>query len=163
LNHSGLYQLAFINNDQPGMQQQVEWTRGRSVEYLALDWQTGAAAFAGGWCKAQELARGAIEMTARGDTQEIAAQYATEQALRGAVFGDCRVARSEASQGLKLARGRLSLPRVALALALCGETNQAKTLLDEVAKRFPEDTLINSVWLPFARRWNYNAATRRKR
>src|SRR5438093_2070749 len=65
-----------------------------------------------------------------------------------AVFGDCRVARGEASQGLKLARGRASLPRAALALALCGETNQAKSLIDELTKRYPEDTVINGLWLP---------------
>jgi predicted Zn-dependent protease len=90
-------------------------------------------------------------MTERGDTQETAARYATEQALRGAVFGDCRQVRADAAQGLMLARGRISLPRAALALALCNETNQAKPLIDELTKRNSEDTVINSIWLPVIR------------
>ena len=56
----------------------------------------------------------------------------------------------EAAQ-LKLARGRISLPRAALAFALCGESNQAKKLLDEIGKRFPADTLINELWRPAIR------------
>jgi eukaryotic-like serine/threonine-protein kinase len=146
--HSALYQLAYIDGDAAGLQQQIEWARGRPDEYLALDWQTGAAAFAGQRRRAQELASRAIELAARGDTQEVAARYAAEQALRSAVFGDCRQARASAAQGLKLARGRLSLPGAALAFALCGESNQTKMLLDEIAQRFPTDTLINELWLP---------------
>ena len=52
---------------------------------------------------------------------------------------------------LNLARGRASLPRAALALALCGQTDQAKPLVDELTKGYPEDTLINSIWLPVIR------------
>jgi len=72
------------------MQQQIDRAHGKPDEYIALGWQTGAAAFAGQWRKAQELSRRAIDMAMRGDTKEVAAQYATEQAMRGAVFGDCR-------------------------------------------------------------------------
>lgn len=148
---AALYQLAYIDGDAAGMQQQTDWARGRPDEYIALDWQTGGVAFSGHWRRAQELARRAIDLPARGETREVAARYAVEQALRGAVFGDCRQARADAAQGLKLARGRLSLTRASLAFALCGQTTQAKTLLDEVAKRFPEDTLINELWLPTIR------------
>ena len=70
---------------------------------------------------------------------------------QSALFGDSRQARAYASQSLKLLRGRLSLLRAALAFALCGESNQAKTLLDEIAKRYPADTLINELWLPVIR------------
>jgi serine/threonine protein kinase/Flp pilus assembly protein TadD len=149
--HSYLYQLAFIDSDTIGMQRQLDWARGKPEEHFALDWQTGATAFAGQWRKTQDFSWRAIGMTERGDTQEIAARYATEQALRGAVFGDCRQARADAAQGLKLERGRVSLPRAVLALALCGETNQVKALTDELAKRYPEDTVVNSIWLPAIR------------
>ena len=149
--HRILYQIAFIDGDRAGMQQQIDWTSGKLDEYVALDWQTGAAAFAGQWRRAQELSRRAIDLAARGDTKEVAAQYATKQGLRGAVFGDCRRARADAAQGLNLERGRASLLRAALALALCGDSNQAKPLVDELARRYPEDTLINSMWVPAIR------------
>ena len=47
--------------------------------------------------------------------------------------------REDAAQGLSLERGRVSLPRAALALALCGESNQVDPLIDELKQRYPED------------------------
>jgi len=149
--HSLLYQIAFINNDPAGMQRQIDWARGKPDEHIAFDWQAGAAAFPGQWRKARDLSRRAIGLAARGDTQEIAARYGAEQALRGAVFGDCRQAGIDAAQGLKFTRSRISLSRAALALALCGAANQARPLDGELTKRYPEDTIINSIWLPAIR------------
>jgi eukaryotic-like serine/threonine-protein kinase len=146
--HAILYQIAFTEGDTALMRQQIDWARGRPNEYIAFDWQTGAAAFAGQWRKAQDFSRLAIDLAAPGDTQEVAARYATEQALRGAVFRDCRQASADAVKGLALARGRASLPRAALAFALCGQASQAKTLTDEISRRYPEDTVIHSLWLP---------------
>ncbi|MFN0119551.1 MAG: hypothetical protein ACKV2V_03505 [Blastocatellia bacterium] len=81
----------------------------------------------------------------------IPARYANEQALRGAALGNCRAAAIAAAQGLKLARSRVSQPRAALALALCGAANQAKSLADELTKLYPQDTLINELWAPVIR------------
>jgi len=149
--HFLLYQLAFIDSDTTGMERQIDWGRGNPEEHFAFDWQTGAAAFAGQWRKAQAFSRRAIEMTERGDMQETAARYATEQALRGALFGDCRQAKANAAQGLKLVYSRISLSRAALAFALCGEARQAQPLVAEMSKGYPEDTLLNSLWLPLIR------------
>jgi predicted Zn-dependent protease len=131
--------------------QQLDWARGKPEEYVAFDWQSQEATFAGQWRRAQELSRRAIDLATHGETKEVAARYATEQALRGAVCGDCRQAKADAAQGQKLARGRISLSRAALALALCGEADQAQPLVAEMSKRYPKDTVINSIWLPVIR------------
>ena len=105
----------------------------------------------------------AIELAGHGDTKEVAARYAAEQALRLAVLSSNFSLPSPQHRKLKLeieklvqtalnlARGRASLPRSALALALCSQTGQAKPLVDELTKRYPEDTIINSIWLPVIR------------
>jgi serine/threonine protein kinase/tetratricopeptide (TPR) repeat protein len=149
--HPQLYQLAFINADAAGMQEQLDWARGRVDEYVALDWQTNAAAFTGQWRHAHELSRRAIDLAERRDNREVAARYATEQALRSAVLGDCRLAKASVAQGLAFGRGRLPLERAALALALCGVPQQAQSLADELAKHFPEDTLNLEIWQPLVR------------
>ena len=64
---------------------------------------------------------------------------------------DCQRAKAGAAQGLKLAVGRALSPRAALALALCGEAQQVTLLIDELSNRYPEDTVINSIWLPTIR------------
>ncbi len=149
--HSALYLIACAEGDATGMQQQLAWAQGKPEEYVALDWQAGAAACAGQWRQAQGFARRTIDLAARGNTKELAARYATEQALRGVVFGDCQQAQADAAQGLQFASGRASLPRAALALALCGVAQPVKLLIEELSQRYPEDTVINSIWLPTIR------------
>ena len=146
--HAGLYQIAYAAGDAAGMQQQLDWMHGKPEEFVALDWQAGAAACAGQGRQARELARRAIEVAARGDTKEMAARFALEQALRGVALGDYAQACVDARQGLSFARGRASLPRAALALALCGAADEAEPLLDEMRQRFPTDTAIHAIWLP---------------
>ena len=149
--HTALYQIAFAEGDAAGIEQQLAWAKERPDEFVTLDWQAGAAAFAGQWRKAQECARRAIDLTARGMTKELAARFATEQALRGAMLGDYPQAAADAEQGLKIERGRASLPRAALALALGGAAQQVEPLIDELQQRYPEDTMINFIWLPVIR------------
>jgi eukaryotic-like serine/threonine-protein kinase len=90
-------------------------------------------------------------LAGRGDTKKLAAQYAAEQALRGFAMQDCKRAKAAAIQGLKTAGGRAATPRAALALALCGASNQVKLLIGELSGHYPVDTLINSLWLPTIR------------
>ena len=149
--HAVLYFIACAEGDTQSRQQQIEWTRGRPDEFVALDWQAGAAACAGQWREAQEFARHAIDLAAHGNTQELAARYAVEQALRGVVLEDYPQAKADAAHGLQLARGRASLPRAALALALCGEAHQVTPLINELRQCYPDDTMIHSIWLPTIR------------
>ena len=149
--HAVLYLIACAEGDTQSRQQQLDWTRGRPDEFVALDWQAGAAACAGQWHEAKEFGRQAIDLAAHGNTQELAARYAVEQALRGAVLEDYSQAKADAVQGLQLASGRASLPRAALALALCGEAQQVTPLIDKLSQSFPNDTMIHSIWLPTIR------------
>jgi tetratricopeptide (TPR) repeat protein/predicted Ser/Thr protein kinase len=149
--HSFLYQIAFIQGDTAGMQQQIDSRDRQPDEYVAFDWQAQTAAFAGQWRRAQDLSRRAIDLAARGDAIEPAARYHAEQSLRAAVFGLFTTAKAAGAQSLALERNQVTLTRAALALALCGESSHTQQLVDELAKRYPKDTLVNGLWLPVIR------------
>jgi len=152
--HSMLYQIVFIESaggDKEGLQKQIDWARGKPDEYIAVDLQTGTTAFAGQSRKSRELALRAIDMATRGGMKEVAARYAAELATRNAVLGNCLQARSDTALALTLERGRASLPNSALALALCGEAHQVKSFVDELTKCCPQNTVINSLWVPMIR------------
>jgi hypothetical protein len=68
-----------------------------------------------------------------------------------AEFGNQRFAREKADQAVAVARGRDTLMLAAVAYALAGHATGAQALSDELAKRFPTDTLANAVWLPASR------------
>ena len=149
--HSFRYQIAFVDGDTAAMQQQLDWARGKPDEYVALGWQTQTAAFLGQWRRSQDFTRSAIELATRGDAKEVAAQYAVEEALLGAVFGQCSQIKAETSQLPGLERNTPSLTRGALALALCGDAGEAQSIADELTKQYPKGTLLNSLWVPIIR------------
>ncbi|MFY9611513.1 MAG: protein kinase [Blastocatellia bacterium] len=146
--HYFLYQIAFAEGDTVGMQQQLTWASGRLDEYMALDWQNGSAAFGGQWRRAQDFWRRSIDLATRSEAREVAARYAAEGALRAAALGKCNQARTAVAQSLALERNQVSMARLTLALALCGEGHQAQSLGEELVKRYPKNTLINQLWLP---------------
>ena len=47
--HRNLYVLAFIAGDNAGMQQQVEWAKGKQDEFILLEAQAQAAEYSGKW------------------------------------------------------------------------------------------------------------------
>ncbi len=161
--HRFLYIVAFIETNAAAMAENLTWFVGRSDEYLALNLQTGAAAFQGQWRKAQDSARRTIDLASRSDAKEVAAQFAAEQALRivfwssatGLPSGDDSqlkvVLKTQTNNALKLKRSSLVLSLAALALAACGHSAEAKSLIDELKKERPKDTLINELWLPTIR------------
>ena len=107
-----------------------------------------ARSFAGQWHRASELERRATELASHGDARETAARYEAVQAVRAALFGQFGSAKAAVSQSLALERDQVTLTRSALALALSGNTSQTQVLMDEVARRYPKDTLAGVLWLP---------------
>jgi serine/threonine protein kinase len=148
--HGGLYQLAFVEGDAAAMQQQLESLRGVPEEYIAADLQAGTAAYSGRWRQSEEFARRAIDLAVRVDVKEVAARYAAEQGLRAAAFGRCDETKTYDAQSLSLERNPLTLERVALGEALCGD-GQAQSLIDELAKQHPNDTLAGGLRSPLVR------------
>jgi tetratricopeptide (TPR) repeat protein len=94
----------------------------------------------------QWICRGACHRVVDRDSKPQSERASGQNQRRGQARG-----LDEASCPAGPSRGRVSLPRAALALALCGESNQAKLLREELTKRYPEDTVINSIWPPLIR------------
>jgi serine/threonine protein kinase/tetratricopeptide (TPR) repeat protein len=146
--HNWIYNIAFIRGDASSMKHEVETLTGKSGEYMALDWQTNSSAFGGRWQQAQDFSRRSIDLAAHSNTKAVAAQYAAEEALRAAVFGQCAQTKAAVTQALSFEHNQVSLTRSGLALALCGEVAQAQSLIDELAKDYPHFTMVNEIWLP---------------
>jgi len=70
-------------------------------------------------------------------------------ALREAWFGNAKESREAAGEALKLQpESRAVKLETAVALAMAGDTNRAESLEQDLAKHFPLDTQIQSLWLP---------------
>jgi serine/threonine protein kinase/Tfp pilus assembly protein PilF len=145
-----LYLLAFLRADATAMAEQQQWFAGKP-EYenygLALASDTGA--YNGHLAKAQELNNRAVDSAIRADNKEMGAIYLANAALQQAAYGNATEARQSAEGALKVAPTSQSVEvEAALAFAMADDTARAEYLAQDLGKRFPLDTQMQSLWLP---------------
>jgi tetratricopeptide (TPR) repeat protein len=132
------------------MDREVAWSVGKEgVEDLLLSYQADTAAYSGQIEKARELSRRAVASAEQAGEKETAAGYQAESAMREALLGDSAEARTLAADALVLSTSRDVEARAAFALAVTG--GPADRLADNLAQRFPEDTMIQFIFLPVIR------------
>jgi tetratricopeptide (TPR) repeat protein len=147
------------------MERQVAWFAGRPDEYQIRELQARALAFAGRRREASaSLAQAAALAQARGLPAERARILANDFNL-SATFGLNQLAGKQSDLVLALLAnenisseelqpsliGQLDSQPLAWSLALAGDTKRAQTLADDFTRKFPLDTIHNSVWLPIIR------------
>lgn len=152
--HIRLYQLAFVQGDQNAMKEQLDWVAANGKPEDALNWQAQVAAFSGQLAKADQLNDRMIEMNRNTDAKEMLAQILSMGAVRDATLGNCSRATQIAKQALDLSREQTNLVSAANVYAACGQAGLVQTLLDEMIKRFPLDTLMNTNSVPIVRAQN---------
>jgi eukaryotic-like serine/threonine-protein kinase len=147
-----LYGIAFYRHDTAEMVRQVARATGASgQEDLLLAMEADTSAYFGNLGKARELTRRAAESAELAAEKETAAGYYAVSALREALFGDAAEARQQVIVAKRRSTGRDLDYGVALALAYAGDANRARTLADDLGKRFPEDTGLQFNYLPTLR------------
>ncbi len=148
--HLVLYAVEFDEKNPKGMAEQAAWFEGRpELQHEILADESDTEAYAGHMTKARELTRRAVEAAVRADNKESAAVWQLYSAWREALFGNLEEAKREAAAGLALATDSQSVQELtALVFARAGETARANTLAQELAKRYPIHTIVQSYWLP---------------
>ena len=147
-----LYGIAFCQNDSAEMARQVASSASKPGEedlLLALDADT--AAYFGHRRKALEFSRRAADSAERAGEKETAASYYAVAALREALFGNMYKARQLGTTAKGHSTGRDMNYGVALALAYAGDASRAQALTDDLAKKFPEDTVVQYNYVPTLR------------
>jgi len=150
--HARLYEVSFVQGDAAAMKAQIDWAAGKADEYVAQNWQAQAAEFSGQLARANQFSERAVELAQRKtELKEATAQTILQEAERNATFGNCGSVTQSTARALGLSKDRLSLISAANAFATCGQASPAQSLIDELSKRFPDDTLLSTVSLPLMR------------
>ncbi|HEX3354684.1 MAG TPA: protein kinase [Terriglobales bacterium] len=149
--HADLYLLAFLEGDKAAMQHEADWAKGRRDEFVMLETVAEATAAGGKLQQARETYRQAVESAQRAKLPENMAGIMVRQARTEAEVGNAAQARELVRTALAADRGRFVLPLAGFAVATAGDAAQATAVADELAKRFPDDTLVNNVWVPSIR------------
>jgi tetratricopeptide (TPR) repeat protein/predicted Ser/Thr protein kinase len=146
--HYDLYGIAFLQQDAAGMEREAAGLMGTGWEDLILGLESDTAAYGGQFAKARELTRRASDWAQRADKRETAAYHEAEAAVREALVGNMSQAKQQAQAALALSTGRDVEAVSAIALGLAGGAPQAMPLAADLAKRFPEDTIVQFEHLP---------------
>jgi eukaryotic-like serine/threonine-protein kinase len=150
--HNALYALAFFKADAAAMAQQQQWFAGKPEENAGLSVASDTEAYAGHLRKARELIKQSVDSAVRADSKENGAIWLENAALREAAFGNLTDAKRTGEEGLKLVPTSQGVQvEAALAYAMAGDGSQAESLAQDLNKRFPLDTQVQSLWLPAIR------------
>jgi tetratricopeptide (TPR) repeat protein len=148
--HNALYALAFLGADSAAMAEQQQWFAGQpDSENFGLALASDTKAYAGHLGKARELTKRAVDSAIRADSKENAAIFQAIAAQQEVAFGNAAEARQSATEALKLAPSSQGVGvEAALALAMSGDAARAESLAQDLGKRYPLDTQMQSLWLP---------------
>jgi tetratricopeptide (TPR) repeat protein len=106
-----------------------------------------SAAYSGQVSKAEELTRQAVASAVHADEKETAASYEAQAGLRQALVGNPAAAKNHAAAALAMTDGRDVQFMVGMVLAFAGDTAKVQPIVNDFAKRFPEDTLVRFLYL----------------
>ncbi len=151
--HLGLFQLGFLQNDPAEMAKQVNWAKDQpGIEDALIAAEADVAAYYGQLAKAREFSRQAVASALKEGEKETASGYEADAALREALFGNAVEAKQRASASLALASPRDVEYGIALASALTDTNKNAQAQItkriDDLSRRFPEDTVVQFNYLP---------------
>lgn len=146
------YSIDFYRGDNSGMAQEVAGATGKAgIEDLVFELEADTAAYSGQLRKARGLSERAADSAERAGGKEISAQYHAASAVREGLFGEPERAVEQAMIAKDYVSDRDIAYAVALALAYAGDLKRADTLTEEVARKFPEDTIAQCNYLPTLR------------
>ncbi len=147
--HSALYAIAFLGADSAAMAEQQKWFAGKPEESDGLALASDTEAYAGHLGKARELTKRAVDSAVRMDSKENGAIWQAIAAQWEAAYGNPAEARESAGEALKLAPTSQGVQsEAALAFAMAGDAARAESLAQDLNKRYPLDTQMQSLWLP---------------
>ena len=144
-----LYVIDFLQHDAMGMDREAAGLRGkRGLEDEVLYFESEAAVYGGEFAKARELTRRAVDSARQAGKSEAASAYEAEGALREVLAGNVPLAKQGAQAGLERTTGKDARAILAITLGLAGDSAQATEVAGEIAKRYPEDTIVQTQYSP---------------
>jgi tetratricopeptide (TPR) repeat protein len=143
------YDIAFLRGDQAGMDREAALGQKESgAEDMIADRQAFVLAYSGHLEKARSMAQRAADFNQQPDQRGRKALIEVGPALWDALFGNVSAAEKRARAAADLSTDRDVEYGAAFALALSGEPSRARALAKDLDTRFPEDSAVQSIYLP---------------
>jgi tetratricopeptide (TPR) repeat protein len=138
--HYNLYPTYAALGDESGAERELQRASGKlEMARLLGDGASGRAAHLGKIQKAREYSTQALQTFESNQFKESAAGVMAFMALIEAEVGNTAAARQRTAAAMALSRTRTNLPAIAVALALAGDSSGARSIIDDLKRRYPSD------------------------
>jgi eukaryotic-like serine/threonine-protein kinase len=139
---------AYLTGDQAAVQQQVDWARGQPDGFILNSQMALIYENEGQFSAADGDWQRAISRMTDQKLVNATATLITQQTLDRALVGSCTDAVPRLDRSLQLDQERTMQGTAAIAFALCGQPARALAIRQALARAYPQDTVINHVFLP---------------
>jgi eukaryotic-like serine/threonine-protein kinase len=138
----------YLLGNRTEMERQLAWSRSQTDGYLITFQMAVFADLEGRMQAGQSRWHEAAQQSREQKLSDVEANYLANAAQDRALMGECKGVSAQVDQALKLDQGRLTEFPAGIALAFCGDAGRAQSLSGDLARRFPQDTLVNHVYIP---------------
>ncbi|HET6840204.1 MAG TPA: winged helix-turn-helix domain-containing protein [Candidatus Angelobacter sp.] len=144
--------LAFLQNDQSGMQKEYAWASQEPVRRrFILHRESMAEDFYGRSRRAHRLAHSAAASSMKAGFLPDAAYFEAAEALRDAETGNRQQSQALVTDAVRKSQDRKVLILAALTFARAGNIKRSQELVEELNQLFPSDFIIQAFSLPAIR------------
>ena len=146
------YDIAFLKGDDAGMARVATRARRSSEgETWISNEEMFSQAYSGHLQRARLMSRRAVDYASQEAQPGRGGALEAASSIREALFGHPAEARARALAAVSLSKDREVEYCAAYAMAVAGDTSQAQKMADDLAMRFPENTVVRFSYLPVLR------------
>jgi eukaryotic-like serine/threonine-protein kinase len=145
------FSLAFIQHDKPAMQRVLDGTKQPVIKAILLMFKMETEYYQGKVKAARQTQSEALDLSKRSGLNEFAASIVLLGPTLEAEMGDSTGVHPAIAKALTMANDKDTRSGAASVMARIGDAAGAERLFADLAKGSPNDTILNSAWIPIAR------------
>jgi tetratricopeptide (TPR) repeat protein len=151
LDLTGHLQTYFLLGDPGEVQKIMTKAAGQPDEFLATQVLANTQLFAGQYSKAAGTIQQTYEQAGRAKAPDVQANVLLSNAASRGLAGLCDGSEAAVQQALGLDRSRQTESFAVLASGICGNSKVVQSLAGDLGKKYPDDTLIQNVYVPLGK------------
>ncbi len=144
-------QVYFMQHDMQAVQGVVAEVAGHPDEFMLTQALAAMQQFDGQYAKAAATTQQAFEQAGRAKAADVQAAALLLNAQSRGLAGLCDGNEATVQQALALDKSKLTQAYAVLAAGICGDGKQVQSLSQELSKKYPDDTLIQQVYMPLGK------------
>ncbi|HXP10008.1 MAG TPA: tetratricopeptide repeat protein, partial [Acidobacteriaceae bacterium] len=151
LDSTGYLQTYFLLGEPDEVQKIMAKVAGQPDEFLATQVLASTQLFAGEYNKAAGTIQQAFEQAGRAKAPDVQANLLLTNAASRGLAGLCEGSEAAVQKALGLDRSRQTESFAVLASGICGNGKLVQSLAEDLGKKYPDDTLIQNVYVPLGK------------